>query len=370
MSDRVRSWLPIGGIAVIALLAALAAGSGRDTGRDLDPASTGEAGTKALILLLREMGGEVTIGDESPDATDDVALLLADRLDKARTADLLAWVRAGGTLVVADPLSEFAPTLARERGGLFGNVDGADAGNRLSRRCALPAVRKVAEIEVPALLAFDVPEGHVGCFPTMGGSFLVASPEGRGTIAAMTSPVAWTNRNLDQADNAVLAVSLLAPSSGTRLRFLEPPGPGEGRRSLSDLIRPSVKSGLWELAVAFLIFALWRARRLGRPIAESQPVTVPGSELVVAVGHMLQQAKRRDQALAMLRHDLRRTLGQRLGLRGDTPREQLVGAVAAHTSFAPERVESVLFDRVPASDAALVEIAAAIDSIRTEVLHA
>ena len=44
-----------------------------------------------------------------PDADDDVALVLQDRLDEAQTEAVLAWTRAGGTLVVTDPASSLTP---------------------------------------------------------------------------------------------------------------------------------------------------------------------------------------------------------------------------------------------------------------------
>ena len=364
--ERLRGWVPLVVLVAVGVVLALAGASGRDTGRPLDPSSTGELGTRALVVLLEEMGGEVSVSARPPAGSADTALLLADNLGADQVADLRRWVEGGGTLVVADPFSELAPLVARQSGGLFDDID---ADLLLDRDCALPALGETAHIEVPVGGAFEVPAGGTGCFPAAGGSFLVARAEGAGTIVALAGPGLWVNANLDEADNAVLAVSLLAPRSGTAVQFMEPPGPGEGRRSLTDLIRPSVRSALWQLVVAFVLFAIWRARRLGAVVVESQPVEVPGSELVVAVGNMLQKAGRRDQAAAMIRRDLHRVVHERLGLGRDAPVEVLLDALERRSQLSRQRLEAILFSSTPANDRELVELATTIESLKTEVLH-
>ena len=67
-------------------------------------------------------------------------------------------------------------------------------------------------------------------------------------------------------------------------------------------------------------FALWKGRRLGRPVAETQPVQIAGSELVVAVGNLMQKAGRPEAAASQLRDDLRRDLTSRLGLAAERDR--------------------------------------------------
>src|SRR5688500_4329006 len=82
------------------LLAALAGGPpGRD-GPPLDPRSDGPLGTSALVSLLEGLGAEVELSAGLPGVTDDVALLLEDRLDEDQTDAVASWVRAGGTLIV------------------------------------------------------------------------------------------------------------------------------------------------------------------------------------------------------------------------------------------------------------------------------
>src|SRR5688572_29783574 len=69
----------------------------------LDPRSDEPDGTSALVALLEQLGSDVDLSVGLPAAGDDLALVLVDRLDEDQTAEVLAWARAGGTLVVADP---------------------------------------------------------------------------------------------------------------------------------------------------------------------------------------------------------------------------------------------------------------------------
>jgi len=166
----------------------------------------------------------------------------------------------------------------------------------------------------------------------------------------------------------VLLASLLVPAEGTTVQVLQPPLPGGGTAGLGDLIAPRVRLALWQLVVAFVLLALWRARRLGRPVAEPQPVQLPGAELVVAVGNLLQRAKGRGQAAGLLTDDLRRSLAERLGLPPSAPPDQVADTVAARTAIPRERVLRILTHPAPRDEAELVALGQAVDTIRREVI--
>ena len=118
------------------------------------------------------------------------------------------------------------------------------------------------------------------------------------------------------------------------------------------------------------MLVLWRARRLGRPVLEPQPVQLAGSELVVAVGELLQRAKGREQAASVLRDDLRRWLAERIGLPPATPAEvvaEAVGASRAAGDLTADEVLRVLAGGRPADEDGLVALAHAVESIRRRV---
>lgn len=372
-----RRALPFIVVIVAVLALGLVSRDGRNDGDPLDPRSTGPLGTRGLVLLLERFGADVSIGGH-PEGRDGVAVLLSDDLNSEESERLERWLKAGGTLVVADPLSGFAPAIQRPSGGFFGDgggdaEDGDGDGSEdglLRRRCGLTALQAVETIDVESAPGLRVAPGSVGCFPVGGGAFLVARAEGEGTVVALAGAGPLVNSQLDAADNAVLAVSLMAPRPGNRVTIVEPSLLGGGQQGLSELVSRRVKDGLWQLLVAFGLFALWRARRLGRPVREPQPVQVAGSELVTAVGNLLQVGHRRDAAARMMRSDLRRTLSERLGVPVDADPERFSAAAAACTGIDPASVAAVLVDRPPTDDAGLVALAQSVENLRNEVVHA
>jgi hypothetical protein len=358
--------LLVWGLIVVGLVVAAVFGSHRvDEGLPLDPTSPGANGTKALVDTLRDLGVDVSVSSELPTGPG-TALLLADDLTQERRTELLDWVRQGGTLVVADPNS---PVTRVEPAGntRIGLVEA-----QLEPRCGLPAVRDVGRVSAPGALVFRVPPGAQGCFPRDRGSWLVALPTGAGTVVRLGGTSALLNEEIGRADNAVLMVDLLAPGPGAApgVTVLRPPAPGGGSKGLGALIAPRVKLALLQLLVAFVLLALWRSRRLGRPVTEPTAVRIRGSELVVAVGNLLQRARHRRQAAALLSGDLRRTLAERLGLPASACPRQVAETASARTGIRRERVLAALEPSMPRDEAELVALGQEIDTIRTEVVSA
>ena len=104
-------------------------------------------------------------------------------------------------------------------------------------------------------------------------------------------------------------------------------------------------------------------------MAEVQPVEVAGSELVAAVGGLLEVTGAPDRAAALLQAELRRDLGLRFGITPDTPADAASRVVAHRTGADPARLKAVLEARPPTTDAELLELARQIDSVRQEVLR-
>lgn len=359
-------------LAVLAVLVVLALFVRRpDDGDPLDPRSTKPLGAKALVELLEAQGATVDVSRVTPSPGDsaDSTLVLSDQLDDEQRERLDGWIRSGGTLVIADPTSTFAP--GATRANLFG---GGDLGDELTPQCELAALATVARIDPAGGVPLPVPDvaglEATGCFPFLGGHYLVARRHGEGAIVALGGAAAVVNTNIDEQDNAVMVVSLLAPRGDERVTVLDRPLPGTGRETLSDVAPRGVKLLLLQLVIAFAIFAVARARRLGRPVVEPQLVDVPASELVVAVGNLLHVARHRDQAAAMLREDLRRTLAERLGLPTDSHPDTVVEAVRGRRELPSERIAAVLADRPVDRDEDLVSLAQLIETVRQEVTRA
>jgi hypothetical protein len=117
------------------------------------------------------------------------------------------------------------------------------------------------------------------------------------------------------------------------------------------------------------VYALWRGRRLGRPLTEPQPVDIAGSELVAAVGDLLQRTREPQRAARLLRDDTRRRLCRALGLPTDSTIETLADAVAGRTAVSADRVARTLSTQPVTSDDDLVSLAREIESLRQEIIH-
>jgi hypothetical protein len=357
---RALPW--VGVVLGVALVVAVAGRPGEE-GNPLDPASPGPLGTKGLVEVLRELGGQVRVSADRPGPGTETALLLSDDLTTERRQEVLGWVRRGGTLVAADPSS--AVTEVKPVGSTrIGLLDA-----ELERRCAEAALADVRRVAAPSGIVFEVPEagGVRACFPRNNGAWLLIQPLGSGTVVRLGGASVLVNQELGKADNAVLLASLLVPVEGTSVQVLQPPLPGGGNGGLSDLIAPRVRLALWQLVIAFVLLAFWRARRLGRPVVEPQPVQLPGAELVVAVGNLLQRAKGRGQAAGLLTDDLRRSMAERLGLPASAPADLVADTVAARTGIPRERVLRTLTQAAPRDETELVALSQAIDTIRREV---
>jgi len=145
-------------------------------------------------------------------------------------------------------------------------------------------------------------------------------------------------------------------------------GGAGGAPTLVDLVPTGVKRALVQLGIAFAVYALVRARRLGRPVSEAQPVAVAGSELVAAVGGLLDRARSPQHAAALLRGDLHRFLVDRLGLPADVTPDVLARVAAERTGIDEAQLVMALGTAPVADDAGLLALADTIDRIREEVL--
>ena len=357
-----RRWLP-GAALVVALLGVALLGGPSNDGPPLDPRSDGPLGTSALVALVEGLGGDVELAVGLPGTDDDVALVLRDRLDEDQAAALLDWVQDGGTLVVTDPGSPLVPPADQA-----GPLDGDEVLR--PGECTIPALADVSEVDAGAAARFATFGTEASCFGDGTSAFVVTSAVGAGRVVGVGGAAFVTNERLGRRDNAVLAAALLAPVADLTVRVVDPPLPaGGGDQSLYDLISDQVRRFAVQLAVAFAVYAGWRAIRLGRPVAEPQPVEIAGSELVGAAGRLLERTRAPGSAADVLRADLRRALRLRLGLPADPTSADLVAALGERTSLDAATIERALSDHAVTTDGELVAVARAVASVHQEVLR-
>lgn len=348
-----------------------------DTPHDgpLDPRSHGQAGTSALVALLEELGADVDIQVRTIDPSADTALLLRDRLGDVQRADLRDWVRDGGTLVVTDPSSPFVPfsdgyeTLLTEDPEALERDEPVrvDAGD-----CDIPPFEE-QDLDTLSVwggaLRYDVGREDRSCFGDGDSAYVVVTPVGQGNVVSFGGSGSVVNHTLDEADNAPAIANLLAPSGGTRVAVMDlAPGPAQGgERTLLEVMPTWAKRVAVQLALAFLVYVVWRARRLGRPVAEPQPVKVAASELVAARGSMLERSGSPQHAADVLRAELRRDLVRRLGLPPNVAPATLVELVGPRTRLDGAQLAAALGPGPVSDDKDLLTVVTLIDIVRKEV---
>jgi len=360
-SRRGLLWVALVVVVVIGLAAV--GRSGSRSAEPLAPDSTSSSGLRGLVLLAESFGADVDVIDGAPSADRDVAFMAADRYGRTDTSDMRRWVRNGGILVVADSQSSFVPKLGGPLGSGLVQDSNVEAGD-----CTIRALSKATRVSVDSAFAYRPPSGSTRCFTVGGDALIVASPEGNGTIVAVGGSSMFENGNLDEADNAVVAVSLLAPKQGTNVAFVRGPSIGAGDETLWSLIRPGIRYGFLQIGIAFLLFAIWRGRRLGRPVLEIPRIEIEGSELITAVGHLLERTNSPTYAASVLRADTRQEIARRVGgARADDP-EGLALVLGERMGADRDRVRALLIDTPVRDENELVALAQQLYSLRQEVL--
>ncbi|MEU4380381.1 DUF4350 domain-containing protein [Micromonospora echinofusca] len=152
----------------------------------------------------------------------------------------------------------------------------------------------------------------------------------------------------------------------------------EGRDG-SRADRPDPPNPLWsafpgwlwallaQLAVAALLAALWRARRLGPPAPEPLPVTVRSAETVLGRARLYEKAGARDAAARTLRAAALDRLTPRLHLPPTAPPADVAAAVSARTGDDPRWTDEVLHGAEPETDGELLDLARALDRLTRAV---
>ena len=344
-----------------------------------DPRSGADSGTRGLVVLLQRQGASVDVVRSAPQPGDDQrVLLLQDRLDDEQRRDLLAFVDAGGLVVVADPES----ALAGDAGGTRAIADGLPLfdGNEIDRQinvplgeCNVVALTHLRGVFVRSGVRFH-DEVAATCFRDDSGSFAVVHRRGNGMIVQLGDNELFTNALLRYADNGPLATALLAPTGGSRVDILlgaqaakSTADIGSGEKTLTDLVRPGVWMALAQLSIAFVVFALARAIRPGRPVREPAQVPIAGSELVVATGNLMQRAHHAQRAGWLLRGNLYRALCKQYHMPPTSSIEALDAAVAARTSLPPGHVAATL-QRDVQDNPGLMQLSSTLQRIREVAL--
>ena len=374
-----RIWLVAA--VIVAVTVAIVALSGNDEGRPYDLDSAAPSGYKGLRLTLERLGAHLDRIDAdavggSATAKDDVVFVpVADGASVDLIARLERVARAGGVVVLGSE--------TRASPGAAGSASSSQIVGEPRGRCDIVRLADAGSIDPVGVEPIEVPRDARSCYGTGGRALVTSRMLGAGEWVTFASPELFTNdairpRNEEiddpkgpMPDNVVVAADMLLRRDRTRLAVVTGglrASVLQGNQSLVELIPVGVKLAIWEMFCAVGLYAWWRARRLGRVVPEHQPVPIAGSELVSAVGNLMERRHDPYHAAELLRRDTRRAVAERLGVPRGTDTETLSALVASRTGRDVDAVRSALADRPVDSDPALLDVATQLETIRQEVL--
>jgi hypothetical protein len=351
--------------AVVALLQpAPASGS-------LDPDGTGSAGGRALADLLTARGQRVvrvSVPPAAAAAPGSVELITgAGSLTAAQLAQ--AGRFEGSILLVASGDVDNSTLSAGDDvpAALRAIAPAVQSAGYEPETVARPACTAQAAVDAGdayfygALLRSSAP-GAQSCYPGRHSGYALASyREGARTITVLGSSAPLTNGYLAAAGDAALCLNLLrsareviwvVPSPAARAAAA-----ASGQRSFFSLVPWPVYLIAIQLCIAALLAAAWRARRLGPLVAERLPVTVRASETVEGHGRLYQARRARDRAAGELRTAASARIARRAGA------TLTDAAIATRAGLPSAEVAAMLHGPPPATDQALVTLAAELDTL-------
>lgn len=336
MSARVRRFLAWGAVAlVIAVLWMMGAVSGPPL----------DARTITLAAFLRQEGVTVDFAEE-PGLTNSTSFLLEDYRAASDEDALLAWVRNGGTLVVADPASELLPSLQLGPGDLAGGF----GDTSLRPACITPQTEGIASVQLVGYertISSDDPHA-VSCFLNdQGEPFMVRMQQGSGVVVVMGGTSPLEDRMLQESDNAAFALRLVGPHK--HVTFLPSVSPGASAKGgfWSTMPQPLRVAAL-QLLIALLVYSFVRGRRLGRIPDESPLTPISANELVRARAGLYRHARARGHAANKVRGATRARILARVGGEIDEP----VASMAHRVAVAVDLEASDVVAAYDASDVA------------------
>ena len=325
------------------------------------PHSTGPEGLAALVGVLKASGATVDQGG-LPTPADSIVLQSEDTLSGTAASGLSQWVRDGGTLVEADVNSPLAAPETTQY----------PDGSSLRGTCDLDALGGVSRLGVAIPRQLQAGPADSRCFADADGAGLVVQPSGEGLVVSISSVHPFLNEYLGQGDDAALGVALLAPTPYTRVRILDAneffAGNEVGHQGVLDALGKRTSQSIWELVIAFVVWALFRGRRLGKVVPEELPVEVPSSDLVLAVGEMLGRGEDIAAIAERLRRQARRELGVAMGLGTAPDPDALIASLHGFVTLDTGSLRRVLRDPVP-DLASLLAMSDQLDRLMKE-LHA
>jgi hypothetical protein len=345
-----RLWwaVPAVGFVLLTLVAMVFGGGSErvDFGTSYDAS---DRGFRGVYLLLEELRYPVERSRRS--SGGEVRWVLAPGTVTARdAANLGDWVTRGGILLLAPDDSELADQLGLHvtvRGGAPQVGSARRGSNRVTLGARFREKGTPHPAEAPDVTSVLAGEREVAGPPgdrtwgkIDGHPLVTVYHRGRGEIWLLHRPDVFSNANLREADNAVLACRLadamLRERPGGRLAFDEYCHGLRDRPSVTELLfRPPVL-GVTLQVLALAALALWHYGPRFGPVRTAPPAPRRSKEeFLDALAELLARNGDRPAAFRTVRDALRRRLEGALGLPAGTAAEKVVAELARRRGIEP-----------------------------------
>jgi len=350
-------------IVAIGLMSLVTRGSGN--GRPGDPDNARRAGARALAEVLRDQGVQV-------DVVRTIEQLEAAAVNPSTTVLVGSFDYLGQG--AADRVRQHAATARRlvllepddlALGDLGVSVEPRAQGKLATEAgCSSEVADPHDRIDV-ATTVYRVPTGAAGCYSNNDGAAVVILPRSAGLPQTVVLGSLQAVTNAAIGENAHAALALRTLGSAPRLVWYVPGtsdllAPDSRGQQLSDPDR-GIPDWFWPgallAALAFVVHALARGRRLGRVVAEPLPVVVRAVETTEARGRLYRRAADQGRAATSLRAGTRSRLATRLGVPRRAATDTVIEATARATGRDTADLRRLLDGPAPATDQALVLLA-------------
>lgn len=315
----------------VAVLIATTVAPSSSASRSGSVADGGPGGAAALRRYLEALGATTQVAQgDSFDASGASVLLIigaSEVITQADAATVRAFVRGGGTVVLATDLNVFeGALLSAYRIGLKG-IARPGALTVAAGAFTDPPAR---EMRVDRAVTLDVPP-EADVLATDGTAPVMASiRDGNGLFVAVGSVWPFIGQGLGDADNAHAILSLVKPGLRGTIAFDEYHHGAHPSSDVLVLVQETWPGrALAFAAVLTLLYLALSGRRIGRPVPLVSRPARSSLEYVRGFAGLVRRSGRGEIARRRLRADLHRGLARGLGLDPATPFERVVAAVAA-----------------------------------------
>jgi hypothetical protein len=337
----------------------------------LDPDSPGQQGAKALTEITRQQGTPVTV-EHSVSAAADLmrtrpdAVLVITHSERLLPGDLSTLGGLPGDRLLIEPTGDTLEALAP------GVVRAGGASGTLTPDCSLPAAVSAGDVALPDAQTYNAPAIAAKCYFSDGKPSLVQLPATGSTVTVLGTGAPLTNERLAEEGNAALGMNLVGARASAVWLLPDPPPPGSGRKSFTELVPFGVKLAVLQAVIAVLLVALWRARRLGPVVVEPLPVVVRSAEAVEGLARLYRSRRACDRAALALRTGALERLTALLGMPRSAATDpamaaEIIAGIAAHTGQAQATIGAALYGPPPVDDTGLVRLAGYLDELERQV---